>query len=223
MRSSVYFSGVILRASLAVGCTALVLGWSSSALAQSPTFQLDRLLPPGAPDDGIVLPRAVTQPDTIIFAQIGYGDAINPLRTKTVVNTKDDATIIKTHPSLITQQMSWYPVVGAEFLNRVIFSVAVPFYFTDGEYPNFGAGSPFSGQKITPVNTNKMGPGDTHIDLRAVAYRTPDERFAIGGQLGLVAPSGDTVNGLAGDGNANWTMGVMAEYAFKYCTVGATT
>lgn len=217
-----YFYRVI-RASLAVGCAALASLWTSSALAQNQTFVLDRLLPPGAPDDGIVLPRAVTQPDTIIFAQLGYGIQVNPLRTRTVVNSTDDKPIINAQSSFIRQQMSWYPTIGAEFFNRVIFSVSFPFYYTDGANPPYNLGKVSSGQNATFVQANKMGMGDTNIDLRGVIWRTPNERFAIGASLGMIAPTGNQTDGFAGDGITNWKMGIMAEYDFKYFVLGGST
>jgi outer membrane protein OmpA-like peptidoglycan-associated protein len=165
----------------------------------------------------------VAQPDTIIFAQLGYGVQINPLRTKTIVNTTSDKTVIQQNPSFIRQQMSWYPTIGIEFLNRVIFSVSVPFYYVDGQNPNYASGLVSSGQKATPVDTNGIGLGDTHIDLRGVLWRSSSERFALGAQVGMVAPSGNPVTGFAGDNTTNWTLGVMAEYDFKVFVLGATT
>jgi len=43
------------------------------AHAQQQTFYLDRLQVPGAPDDGVVMFRPVTQPDNIFYGQMGVG------------------------------------------------------------------------------------------------------------------------------------------------------
>jgi outer membrane protein OmpA-like peptidoglycan-associated protein len=192
------------------------LFWSSSALAQSPNFVLDRLLPPGGPDDGIVMPRAVVQPDNIVFGQLGFGGQINPLRTRTVVNTSTDSPVIKNQPGFITSQLSWYPTVGVQILNRASFSVSVPFYYTAGQNPNYGLAPPDTMTTPTPVNTNSAGLGDIRLDLRAVALRTKNERGALGGRIAIMIPASDGRGPFVGDANTSWIVGVQGEYDFKY-------
>ncbi len=46
---------------------------AETAAAQQKTFHLDRLEMPGAPDDGVVLFRPVTNQRTIFFGQLGIG------------------------------------------------------------------------------------------------------------------------------------------------------
>ena len=62
-----------LRAWVSGACVAAGLLVAPAAVAQQSTFHLDRLEMPGAPDDGLVLFRPVTQPRATFFAQIGLG------------------------------------------------------------------------------------------------------------------------------------------------------
>ena len=64
----------------------VVLLAAGSAVAQQQTFHLDRLEVPGAPDDGAVLFRPVTQPHAIFYAQLGLGLSFDPLRTSNITN-----------------------------------------------------------------------------------------------------------------------------------------
>ena len=209
-----------LRARLVALPAFLAALWPASVLAQNTTFVLDRLLPPGAPDDTIVMPRPVTQPDVIVFGQLGFGYEANPLRTKTVVNQSLDRRLIQNQPQFISHVLSWYPTVGVQFLNRVTFSVSVPFYYTNGRNPDYSQSS--LGQSGQYVNATGVGVGDTRLDLRGVIVRTKDERGALGANLGLMAPSGDRQN-FAGDGSTNFFFGVQGEYDFKRVVVMAST
>ena len=58
------------------------------AHAQASTFHLDRLEVPGAPDDGVVMFRPVTQPDNIFYGQLGARLSVAPLRTSTLTKTQ---------------------------------------------------------------------------------------------------------------------------------------
>lgn len=162
------------------------------------------------------MPRAVVQPETIVFGQFGYGISINPLRTRTVVNTSDDRAVIQRQPGFIRTQMSWYPTVGVQFLNRATFSVSVPFYYADGNNPPYQAGSVSTPTLPTPVTTNAVGLGDVRLDLRGVALRTNNERGSLGGEIGLMVPTSDGRGPFVGDANASWILAVQAEYDFKF-------
>lgn len=197
--------------------------WPAGVLAQQPTFVLDRLLPPGAPDDTIVMSRPATQPYTIVFGQLGFGYQANPLRTKTVVNQTNDRRMIQAQPSFISHQLSWYPTVGIQLLNRITFTVSAPFYFVEGHNPDYSQSSVFgSGNVATPVTATGPAMGDTRLDLRGVIVRTKDERGAFGANLGIMAPSGDR-QAFGGDGSANFLFGIQGEYDLKRVVVMAST
>src|SRR4051812_4455842 len=70
-----------------LGSLALVAA-PKSAHAQVKVFHLDRLEMPGAPDDGMVLFRPVTQPKPIFFGQVGLGYSRNVLHTSNITSDK---------------------------------------------------------------------------------------------------------------------------------------
>ena len=95
------------------------------AQAQQPTFHLDRLEVPGAPDDGLVLFRPATQERAIVYAQLGLGLSINPLRMSDVV-TDDPATLRRSQSIAISNQFSTYMSAGFELLDRLTLGVTMP-------------------------------------------------------------------------------------------------
>lgn len=197
----------------------------ASVFAQSTTFVLDRLLPPGAPDDSIVMARPVTQPSTIVFGQLGFGYEANPLRTKTVVNQSLDRTLIRNGSNFVSHVLSWYPTVGIQFLNRMTFTVAVPFYWLDGKNPDYSLATPPSPlTRGKPVNAAGFAMGDTRLELRGVIVRTNDQRGALGASVMMMAPSGGSPSaGFGGDGSTNFGFGIQGEYDFKRVVVMAST
>src|SRR5258708_25534293 len=96
-----------LSALLAI--SSLMLG-SPDAKAQQHTFHLDRLEVPGAPDDGLVLFRPVTQPNAILYTQLAMGFAVTPLRTRAIT---DQIAALRAPPgNPITTQLSAYMSAG---------------------------------------------------------------------------------------------------------------
>src|SRR5262245_7475860 len=99
----------------------------NDARAQTPTFYLDRLQIPGAPDDGMVMFRPVTQPRPIFYAQLGIGYQLNPLKTVSIVgrDAEDKAVIKASDRGVVRHQLTVYMAAGFEFLNR--FTVSLNF------------------------------------------------------------------------------------------------
>ena len=72
-----------------IACVAAGLLVAGEAGAQQNVFHLDRLEVPGAPDDGLVLFRPQTKPNTIIYGQLGLGYSLNPLRMSNLTAVPD--------------------------------------------------------------------------------------------------------------------------------------
>src|SRR5262249_20270050 len=89
---------------------------ADAAQAQQTAFHLDRLEVPGAPEDGLVLFRPQTHEQSILYAQLGLGLAIDPLRTANITN--DAATLRRSPANVITSQFSTYLSAGFELFDR---------------------------------------------------------------------------------------------------------
>ncbi len=185
-----------------------------AARAQTATFYLDRLQIPGAPDDGMVMFRPVTQPDNVFYGQLGIGFQYAPLRTQTVI--QDAATRKASGPNVIDTQLTIYGSAGFELFNRLVLSVNFPWNpYQSGQNPNYPSnflrpGVPTS--QIDPAN----GPtaDDMRIDVRGVIWRTPNLRGAIGAGISLFAPTG-SASEFGGDGQTSFLFEVTAEYDFR--------
>src|SRR5260370_7769038 len=94
-------------------------------LAQQQTFHLDRLEMPGAPDDGAILFRPVTQEGAIVYTQLGLGLAVNPLRTSEITNSP---SALRASPhDIITGQFSTYISARVQVLNHLTIARTFPF------------------------------------------------------------------------------------------------
>ena len=110
------------------------------AAAQQQTFHLDRLEVPGAPDDGLVLFRPVTQKPATFYAQFGLGLAIDPLRTGDI--TDDGYTKRHSATNVITSQLSTYVSAGFELLDHLILGATFPSAWVEtGNQPRYPGGS----------------------------------------------------------------------------------
>jgi outer membrane protein OmpA-like peptidoglycan-associated protein len=214
------YAAAVSRASLAA-CAALALTLASStAVAQQPTFHLDRLEMPGSPDDGLVLFRPVTQPSPMFFAQIGLGYSRDPLITADITN--DKLTIRNSPRGVIQDQFTQYMTAGFEFLDRFVVSATLPVTWgQDGHIPNYSAGI-FGGDTSTTFRTSGVGAGDTRLDFRSVIVTSRDRSFLLGGQVNLFLPSGTTGN-FGGDGSTGAMLMVTGEYTYKFLTFVANT
>jgi OmpA-OmpF porin, OOP family len=205
---------------MAVAATVATLFSTRSASAQQHTFKLDRLEIPGAPEDGLVLFRPVTQPKPIFFAQLSLGYSLHPLHASNV--TTDKATLRASSSSVVSDQLTTYGTVGFQFLNRVTVGVTLPVtLLQDGQNPNYATG-PFGGAKTTTVDATGAAMNDVRVDLRAVLARTKNEKGALGAGLSIFAPTGSVAN-FGGDGTVGSLLMVAGEYDFKWLIVTANT
>ncbi|MFO0674029.1 MAG: OmpA family protein [Polyangiaceae bacterium] len=194
---------------------------TTRAQAQQPTFALDRLQIPGAPDDGIVMFRPVTQPKPTAFAQLALGYQRNPLKATNI--TKDRSALSSSPTGVVQDQLTTYVNAGFQFLNRFTLAVALPVTIVqDGQNPNYPVNTLFGGSSTTAVNTDGAHLNDMRIDFRAVLARTGDEKGALGGMASIVAPSGSNSN-FGGDGNTSGLFMVQGEYDFNWLVATANT
>src|SRR5260221_11353587 len=148
--------GVMAKWGLAAAVISGTLLAASSADAQQHTFHLDRLEVPGAPEDGLVLFRPVTQPNAILYAQLALGFAVNPLRTRDIT---DQIAVLRASPgNLITTQLSTSMSAGFELLDRLTLGVTLPIAWEQsGNQPVYPQAQ-FGGAAYTSVSTT--GPAD---------------------------------------------------------------
>jgi len=184
-----------------------------TARAQAQTFYLDRLNNPGAPDDGVVMWRPVTQPDNIFYGQLAIGYQYAPLRTSTVI--QDKTTLKASSPNVIDNLLTIYGSAGFELFNRFIASINFPWSpLMTGNEPAYQSPTLSPGVQSTQVNTSGPIANDMRIDVRGVAWRTPNLRGAIGGGISLFVPTG-TSYAFGGDGATTFMFSVTGEYDFR--------
>lgn len=194
------------------------------ASAQQKTFHLDRLEMPGAPDDGVVLFRPVTNQRTIFFGQLGIGYQLRPLRTSTV--TSDEGTLARSSSAVIQDQFAVYGNAGFQVLDRATVAIAFPWYpIQTGDNPNYVAagGIPGAGGNTTTVvQTGGPGAGDLRLDLRGVLARSSDRKSAFGAQIGVFFPSGTPAN-FGGDDKVGGMFMLSGETQVKFLILTANT
>ncbi|HWL86334.1 MAG TPA: OmpA family protein [Polyangiaceae bacterium] len=210
------------RARRALATTALftfAMLCSARAEAQQTTFKLDRLEIPGAPEDGLVLYRPVTQPKPIFFGQLALGYSRNPLHLSNIVTDRATLARDSNATGVIKDQFTAYATLGFQFLNRFTISVSLPAtLIQDGAVPSY------SSAVTNPSTFQTGGPtvGDTRIDLRAVIARTSNDKGAFGASFSLFAPSG-TYNDFGGDGSTSGLVAIQGEYDFNVFILTANT
>lgn len=176
------------------------------AHAQGHTFHLDRLEMPGAPDDGLVLFRPVTQPNTMVYAQLGFGYSLNPLRMSDVLTGPQDQASLRQSPAeAISNQFTNYFSGGIELFDHLTVGLTLPVTWVQtGNQPNpTGSSSAFGAGGVGNTYT-VTGPaaGDLRIDARYVAWRKEDRSMALGLQLSVYAPTGNgSASNFGGDGS----------------------
>src|SRR5262249_3284554 len=160
-------------------------------------------------DDGLVLFRPVTQSRAIFFAQLGLGYQRRPLHTSNITTEK---STIDASQGVINNQFTQYSSVGIQFLDRLTLAATLPVaWVQDGQQPNY-SGSILATNKITTFSTSGPSVGDMRLDLRGVAFRTPDRTFAAGAQLSIFAPTGNgSVSNFGGDGQTTAMLMATAE------------
>jgi outer membrane protein OmpA-like peptidoglycan-associated protein len=195
----------------AVLCAAVVT-LPAPAAAQQPTFHLDRLEVPGAPNDGVVLFRPVTKEHAIVYAQLALGLAINPLRTDNITNYQP--ALSATATNIIKEQFSTYMSAGFELFDRLTLGATFPIAWAEsGNIPTFPA-QVFSGASYTNFSVGGPAVGDLRLDARYVAWRNAERSQAVGVQLSGFAPTGTTTN-FGGDGAAAALVMVSGEWTPK--------
>lgn len=206
-----------IRRTVATLAGASALACASTSAAQQKTFHLDRLEMPGAPEDGAVLFRPVTNQRTIFFGQLGLGYQLRPLRTSTI--TSDSATLERSSSTVIQDQFAVYGNAGFQVLDRATLALAFPWYpIQTGENPQYvgGGGVPSPGTNTTTVvQTGGPGAGDLRLDLRAVIGRSEDRKSAWGAQVSVFFPTGTTAN-FGGDAKTGGMLLVNGETRVKF-------
>jgi OmpA-OmpF porin, OOP family len=181
------------------------------ARAQQQTFHLDRLEVPGAPDDGVVVFRPVTQDRPTFYAQLGLGFSLDPLRTSDI--TKNEAALHASAADVVTTQLSTYLSAGFELFDRMTVGATFPAAWIEtGNQPNYPVG--IFGGNTAPTAFSTTGPalGDTRIDVRFVVWRS--DVAALGAQLSLFVPTGaGSSTNFGGDGSQlEWMPMVSGEW-----------
>jgi OmpA-OmpF porin, OOP family len=188
-------------------------------LAQQQTFHLDRLEMPGAPDDGAILFRPVTQEGPIVYTQLGLGLAVNPLRTREITNSPG-ALHASSH-DVITGQFSTYISAGVEVLNRLTLGGTFPAAWIQGGNQPMYPGPVFGNVPFTVFSTTGPAVGDLRLDARYVAWRRDDGTQAVGVQLSGFVPTGSATN-FGGDGSFGWMLMVTGEWTPPHFPLGLT-
>ena len=179
------------------------------AAAQQPTFHLDRLEVPGAPNDGVAVFRPVTKEHAIVYAQLGLGLAINPLRMTNITNYAP--ALQSSATNVISEQFTTYMSAGCELLDRLTLGTTFPVAWAEsGNVPVFPAQA-FSGATYTNFSVGGPAAGDIRLDARYVVWRNLDRSQAVGLQLSGFAPTGTTTN-FGGDGSASALLMVSGEW-----------
>jgi len=179
------------------GCGVLLA--AGSARAQQNTFHLDRLEVPGAPDDGVVLFRPQTIHQSVVYAQLGIGFELNPLRTSNITN--DPGTLRQSAANVISTQLTTYASAGFELLDRVIIGGTFPVTWVEGgQLPRYSTGI-FGGASSTAFSTSGPAVDDMRLDARFTVWRNEDRSAALGAQLSIFAPTGNgSTTNFGGDG-----------------------
>jgi outer membrane protein OmpA-like peptidoglycan-associated protein len=179
--------------------------------AQQPTFHLDRLEVPGSPDDGAALFRPTTNELNIIYAQLGVGLAVNPLRTSDITH----APLLGGSNNVISSQFSTYMSGGFEFFDHLTLGFTLPIAWEQaGAQPTYATGT-FNSNAFTAFATNPPAVGDTRFDIRYVIKRAEDRSWAVGAELGIFVPTGSTTN-FGGDGAPGVLPMITAEWTPKH-------
>lgn len=187
------------------------VAFAPSAFAQQQTFHLDRLEVPGAPDDGVVLFRPVTEDKPTFYAQLGLGYSANPLRTSDI--TSNAAALQASSKNVISTQISTYLSAGFELFHRLTLGATFPAAWIEaGHQPSYPIGIFSANSAPTAFSTTGPALGDTRFDARVVVYRT--DSAAVGVQLSLFAPSGaGSSTNFGGDGTSfGWLPMITGEW-----------
>lgn len=190
---------------------------AGAAHAQKRAFALDRLQMPGAPDDGVVLFRPVTQPRTLFFAQLALGYTRVALRTNIIVPDSDRGLIARSNRGVVENQFTTYGNVGIHLIDRLTFGVAMPVTFIQtGANPSYDSRETYV---TTPVNTGGANAGELRLDARAILARSKNRASALGVGAHVFLPTGS--NNFGGDGTTSALLQLNAETRVWYFSLVA--
>jgi outer membrane protein OmpA-like peptidoglycan-associated protein len=189
------------------------------ARAQQQTFHLDRLEVPGAPDDGLVVFNPTMQEPVTVYGQLGFGLAVDPLRTGDITNSSIVAQ--NSASNVVTHQLSTYMSAGIELLDRLTAGLTLPIAWAEGgNQPQYQSAFVSTGA-FTTFSINGPAVGDMRMDLRAVVLRSADRSMSLGGQLGVFFPTGTQTN-FGGDGGVAWLPMVTGAWAPQHFVLPIT-
>src|SRR5262249_54234432 len=153
---------------------------------------LDRLTVGGAPDDGIAIWRPYESPKSRIFAQMGLGLTLRPLRISTV--SPDNNPALRNYSNaVVASQFIDYASLGMEVGGRFTIAVTLPFAL-------FQSGSDPAVVGIRGVgDLQPFALLDARVDARGTIYRSDDKKWLIGAGLSFYLPSGSRFS-YGGDG-----------------------
>jgi len=195
--SSMRLTRRALSALLAASSIGLV---PALAGAQTATFNVDRLVIAGAPDDGIGVWRPEVSRDTRFFGQLGLGFAVNPFRVDNYVDDLNKAEKIAGPP--IATQLITYLNAGVELFNRASIQASFPIVLNQGGTPQ------------SVIDLKSAAPMDMRLEGRFIVYRNATRSFKLALSAAAFLPTGNKLS-FAGDGAAGGAFGFATEYSAK--------
>jgi hypothetical protein len=204
-----------LSTALAAAVALVPTAARAQANALTTTFAVDRLFMAGAPGDGFAVWRPDVAATTRVFAQVGLGVAVNPLRVDNYVDNLNHADKLKGNP--LTTQFITYLNAGVEIGGRVSLQVAFPLVgYQTGNPTNGSQCYPATGQCSTvlpqrSVELHHIAAGDLRLEGRVVVYRTESRAFQLALSAAGYFPTGNKLS-FAGDNGFGASVGLAAEY-----------
>jgi outer membrane protein OmpA-like peptidoglycan-associated protein len=205
---------VIPRLLLILAALGIILA-TTEARAQQKTFYLDRLTVGGAPDDGIAIWRPYEAPKTRLFAQMGLGLTLRPLRI-TTVSFDNNPRLRDYNNAVVGTQFIDYATVGAEVGGRAAFLVTLPFALFQ------------SGSDPAPVGIRGIGDlqpfalMDMRLDIRGLVYRTDDKKWLFGAGMSFFVPTGSRFS-YGGDGDLSTALNFSMETYIREVILAVNT
>jgi OOP family OmpA-OmpF porin len=168
--------------------------------AQTTTFNVDRLVMAGAPDDGIGVWRPDVARDTRFFGQLGLGFAVNPFRVDNYVDDLNKSEKIAGAP--VATQFITYLNAGVELFNRASIQVSFPLVLNQGGTPQ------------NAFDLKSVAPMDMRLEGRFIVYRNAARSFKLALSAAAFLPTGNKLS-FAGDGSGGAAFGFATEYNAK--------
>ncbi len=200
------------RRTLALTLGVLTLLATTTALAQTRTWYLDRAQISGAPDDGFMVWRPFMYEETRFYGMMALGYTLNPLHDSAVADDGPTADRIQ-HP--VKHQLIDYLSVGMEVASRASFNIALPIAFFQGTGVD-----PQSRGVGEGLDVKKLSIHDLRLDSRVKVYENDARKLRLGlGGAAFVA-TGDPNSFTSDDSASGWLYGA-GEYDFgKFLVAG---